>query len=272
MFQDLDSTLKSILDDSKAPAELFDADVSFVVPDRDYKPGTPTVNLFLHGVKENRDLRNNAPTVEIKDGVVTSLHAPLRVDCTYLVTAWAKSDVKDEQSATVQHQILGQALLWLSRFPVIPVEYLQGDLKTQPYGVPALVAQMPGDAGLGQFWTALGIAPRPSFYLTVTIAMQVITEPEKYPEFTKPLTDLVSITEPGLHGTVADKTNHPVPSATVTVKGTRKSATTDGSGQFRLEGLAPGTYRLLVKATGFANLEQEVTFTSRHQAFNLIVE
>ena len=57
MFQDLDLTLKAILGDLKAPAELFDADVSFVVPDRDYKPGTPTVNLFLHGVKENREPR-----------------------------------------------------------------------------------------------------------------------------------------------------------------------------------------------------------------------
>lgn len=272
MFQDLDSTLKSILDDSKAPAELFDADVSFVVPDRDYKPGTPTVNLFLHGVKENRDLRNNAPTVEIKDGVVTSLHAPLRVDCTYLVTAWAKSDVKDEQSATVQHQLLGQALLWLSRFPVIPAEYLQGNLKAQPYDVPTLVAQLPGDAGLGQFWTALGIAPRPSFYLTATIAMQVFTEPEEFPEVTKLDTDLVSITDPGLHGLVTDQTGNPVSSAAVTVKETGQTATTDGAGRFRLEGLAPGTYRLRVTASGFAALEQEVRFASQRQAFHLIVD
>ena len=59
-----------------------------------------------------------------------------------------------------------------------------------------------------------------------------------------------------LQGTVKDKADQPVPSATVSARGTGKITTTDAAGQFRLEGLALGTYRLLVQATGFATLEQ----------------
>ena len=34
---------------------------------------------------------------------------------------------------------------------------------------------------MGEFWTALGIAPRPAFSLTVTIALQPYAETEQLP-------------------------------------------------------------------------------------------
>jgi hypothetical protein len=278
MFHDLDRTLKAILDDTEAPAELLKADVSFAVPDSKYSllEKIPTVNLFMHGVKENRELRDNAPTVAFQNGIVTSTPSPLRVDCTYLVTAWQGSDPEEKDPVAREHELLGQALLWLSRFPVIPPMYLQGSLTDQPYDVPMQVGQMPGDGGMGQFWTALGISPRPSFSLTVTIALQVLEAKQPPDDIVKEIDTTISdymYTAPVLQGTVKDTAGRPVPAATVSARGTGKIATTDADGQFRLEGLAPGAYRLLVQATGFATLEQrDVRLTIPPQSYDLIVK
>ena len=141
MFQDLDATLKTILDDSAAPEDLRNSEVSFETPDKDFKPAADTaVNLFLYEVQENRALRNNAPIIDRVGDQYISQPPPLRVDCTYLVTTWSTKTggVKAEE----EHKLLGLALLWLSRFPVIQNGFLQGSLKNLPqlYPLPTMVA------------------------------------------------------------------------------------------------------------------------------------
>ena len=156
--------------------ELEDAEKSFVVPDKNLPAHrTPTLNLFLHSVKENRELRDNAPTVEFKDGVVTSLPCAAARGVYLPGHRWGRKDPNRKRRHR-RDQLLGEALYWLSRFSTIPKDYLRGSLVNQPYAVPMQVAHMPGVC-LGQFWTALGIAPWPPFYLTVTIAMQVVSGP-----------------------------------------------------------------------------------------------
>jgi hypothetical protein len=44
-----------------------------------------------------------------------------------------------------------------------------------------MVAQLKEDQSSGQFWTALGIAPRPAFSLTTTITMALAEQPEQFP-------------------------------------------------------------------------------------------
>jgi hypothetical protein len=44
-----------------------------------------------------------------------------------------------------------------------------------------MVAQMDGDRRSGEFWSALGIAPRPSFSLVVTIALDLAAAVEAGP-------------------------------------------------------------------------------------------
>src|SRR4051794_28880478 len=117
MFDDLDATMKVLLDDAAAPQAVRDADVSFDPPDRDYKPAQATLNLFLHEVVENRALREEGP-VTIRTGAGFATRMPfLRVDCTYLVTAW--SSQSGGLRAAEEHRLLGLTLQWLSRFPVI---------------------------------------------------------------------------------------------------------------------------------------------------------
>src|SRR6266566_4862553 len=178
MFQDLDTTLTQILNDA-APAELPElrsADVSFETPDKNFTPPQATVNLFLYDVKENRDLRDPTPILEKVGNTFIRRPPPARVDCSYIVTAWSSG--AGAAKVAGEHRLLAEALKWLSRFPTIPSIYLQGDLANQLYPPPTLVAQMDPNKNAGDFWIALGIPPRPAFYLTVTIAMLLGVEAE----------------------------------------------------------------------------------------------
>jgi hypothetical protein len=179
MFEDLDDTLGQMLNDPAMPsglADLLNADVSFETPDRNFAPALPTVNLFLYDVKENRELRNAEPIVQLVSGVILRRRPPIRVDCSYLVTAW--SNANGSLQVAAEHRLLALALLWLSRFTTIPEIYLQGSLAVQPFPPPAIVAQDDPNHNTGEFWSALGIAPRPAFYITVTIAMELDVEVE----------------------------------------------------------------------------------------------
>ncbi|HUS12541.1 MAG TPA: Pvc16 family protein [Pyrinomonadaceae bacterium] len=180
MFQDLDSTLTRILDDTAMQtsivpplAELFNAQVSFITPDRTFPPTITqaTIDLFLYDVKENRELREPVPIVEKVGNSFRRLMPPVRVDCSYIVTAW--SNAPGDNSVVEEHRLLAQALLWLTRFPTIPDRYLQGGLTNQPFPLATTVAQMDANKNAGEFWSALGIPPRSAFYLTVTIAMDL---------------------------------------------------------------------------------------------------
>ena len=171
MFHDLDTAIESILNLADAPPQLLAADISFETPDRNYAPATPTVNLFLFEVKENRELRDPEPIVDKVGDLFIRRLPPLRVDCTYIVTAW--SNLAAAARVVEEHRLLGQALLWLSRFPIVPANLLIGTLANQPFPPPTLVAQMMPDKSNGDFWAALGAAPRPAFFLVVTIAMDL---------------------------------------------------------------------------------------------------
>jgi len=185
MFQDIDETLKKILDDPAMVAppmtppltELRGADKSFVTPDRNFPPtlSQATVNLFLYDVKENRDLRDPTPILEKVGTSFIRRPPPLRMDCSYIVTTW--SSATGAAKVAEEHHLLAQALLWLSRFPTIPPAKLQGtSLENQLYPPPMTVAQVDPNKNAGEFWDALAIPPRPAFYLTVTIAMELGTQ------------------------------------------------------------------------------------------------
>jgi hypothetical protein len=177
VFDDLDATLQRLVADPNAPQPLQEADVSFETPGRDFIPARPTVNLFLHRVEENRTLRDAVPIVDSVVGSVgTTLvrqMPPLRVECAYLVTAWSDPGVGAAVRVSQEHRLLGLSLAWLSRFPTIPENYLQGSLAASPFPPPTAVARPQAPEEPGQFWTALGISPRPALTLVVTVSLDL---------------------------------------------------------------------------------------------------
>lgn len=221
MFDLLDKTLSDLLDSAPANGVVDGvrrAEKRFNTPDKEFAThqNDKTINLFLYEVKENRELRQTAPN-RAKGG---NRRAPVRVDCAYMVTAW--SNISNDDNTANAHQLLGQAFRWLSRFPEIPEQYLiAAGLKGQLFDPPTMVAQMDGAKSAGEFWSALGIAPRPYFNLIVTICMDLDQQVEA-PIVTTITSRYLQADEPSsaeerllIGGTVRDKDGNPIPDAWV---------------------------------------------------------
>jgi hypothetical protein len=180
MINDLDKTLEELLM-RKLPQELVSPDattrvtISFATPDDQFPPTSvtlPAIDFFLYDVRENRDLRTSEWLVERRsDGTTTKKRPPVRVECSYLVTAWA-SDASTN-SALDEHRLLGEVMMVLLQHSKLPQEVLQGHLKDQHPPLPAVTLQPGRLQSLGEFWQALGGKPKAALNYTVTIGAEV---------------------------------------------------------------------------------------------------
>ena len=261
MFNLLDDTIRALLDavpPGALPDTLFgDADISFQTPEKGFAPkqGDLAINLFFYEVKENRDLREPAPIRDASQPGVRR-RAPLRVDCAYMVTAW--SNITNQDNVKNAHQLLGEAFKWLSRFPVVPEQFVQaGGLTGQLYEPPTMVAQMDGAKSAGEFWSALGIPPRPYFNLIVTICMDLDLAVEDA------IVTTISSTYQGndpdgaearmmVGGTVRNVQGDPVADAWVRLEPQGETQVTDAQGRFIFERVVRGQpVTLRTRAQGY---------------------
>jgi hypothetical protein len=251
MFDDLDASLKSLLTDPAAPSLLSSAAVSFETPSKEFTASSPTVNLFLFSVQENRELRVTGPDLQwdAENHRYASRAEPLRVDCTYLLTAW--SIKQSAAKVAEEHQLLGLTLSWVSRFPVLPPQHQVGSLaQPQRYPITTLVARLEPPEALNQFWTALGIAPRPTFAYTATVEMPFDDRVDPYDPVRRIVIQEAEAEGWVLSGHVRDGAGAPLPFVTVTVRETGNSTTTDANGAYQLTGLPFGQYTVQVVAPG----------------------
>jgi hypothetical protein len=181
VLDDLDRTLRAVLgaDVADLPADHL----HFEPPDADFTPVVPAVDLFLYDVRENRQLRSNEWQLDRPgNGSVTRHRAPRRVDCSYLITAWAGDPLSE-------HLLLGRVLQALLRSPVITGDLPQGELAGQQ--LPTSILQPSLLQGIGEFWQAMGNKPRAAVHLTVTVAVDTAA-PATVPEVREPTIRLVS--------------------------------------------------------------------------------
>ncbi len=180
MLDDLDKTLFELLKQGLPSGVVQQVSISFAPPDDSFPPSSvslPAIDLFLYDIRENRELRSREWEVERRsDGTGVKKRPPVRVDCSYLVTAWpskaSSTPVYDE------HMLLGEVLKVLLRYPTIPDEVLQGTLKGQDPRMPAVTIQPGQLQSIGEFWQALGGKPKAALNYTVTIALEPF-EPEE---------------------------------------------------------------------------------------------
>jgi hypothetical protein len=138
VIQDVDDTLKELLV-QQVPLDPNAIDIKFEMPTHEWsaKLSKPTVNVYLWDIRENLELRSTDRFVTSRDktaGTGTQQRAPVRVDLSYLISAWTM-DIADE------HQLLGGILTALLRFPTIPDAVLQGSMQTQPLPLQAWIAR-----------------------------------------------------------------------------------------------------------------------------------
>lgn len=265
MIDKTNDLLIRLLNDSDA---TNNASVSFLTPENGFSPSTDhEINLFLFEVKENRDLRDCKPLWDSKTSNIR--RPPMRVGCSYLVTTWSKVDSAEEKIKE-EHRLLYEAFRWLNKFPVIPEKYLIGipEFENKTYPPPMMVTHMNGDRSTGEFWQALGIPPRPAFYLTVTIEMDLNDpEPEKVHLVKKNKINLES-TKNIVVGLVRSRnySQGMIAGAEVELLDVNIKKETDVNGYFLLSGLGAGTYKVKISGQGFVTAEKSITVPATSDA------
>ena len=179
MLQNLDSTLKSLIDDhfpEDVPSSGATVTVTFNTPlsKESFEDGQlPAINFFLYDVRENLELRNSAWVVERQnDGTALKKRPPARVDCSYLITAWPSDD-----DIETEHELLGEVMKVLLRHRKIPEEHVKDDFKGQEFSLRLISLRPSFLQSFGEFWQAMGgrdgTKPKVVLHCTVTISVPV---------------------------------------------------------------------------------------------------
>lgn len=262
MIRDLSSTLQAVLSDPSLAGpfpELSKALVAFDRPDESFKPAQTTVDLFLFDVRENMELRSNEPAIERLNGQAVMHRSPMRVACTYLITAWP---VGGTDLVLQEQRLLAQVLQVVSTYPQIPMSFLEGKLVGQAPPLPMMASHPEELKNPAEFWTAIGNKMRASITVTVTISMQVaapVTAPIaktaliRVGERTGPdARTLIPASKMEFYriGGKVTSGGQAVAGAMVTVAGAGLSARTDGEGEYVLGAMTAGLHTLHVEADG----------------------
>ena len=132
MIHDLDQTIRKMLIGGM-PIKNGEINIEFDQPKRENSIKwlqKPTVNLFLYDLRENHVLRQHQWERQLDnvDNTAQLKRTPFRVDCFYMLSAWANH-------SDTEHRVLASAMLALFRCPTLPDDQLVGTLIDQPYPI-----------------------------------------------------------------------------------------------------------------------------------------
>ncbi|MGD8466245.1 MAG: Pvc16 family protein [Anaerolineae bacterium] len=269
MFHELDEVLRQLLI-REMPIENGEVDLTFEQPTREWaaRLSRPTLNLFLHDIRENLKLRHSQQWMveQNTDGTATQRRVPVRVDLHYMVTAWA-NEPDDE------HNLLARALMALFRQPHLPEELLPESLQGQPRPIPLQVAQDDELRNPADVWNALDNEIRPSIVLTLTVSLDpyqpqvtplVRTREVRFGQAADPSQQAL---DPGseevfwsIGGTVHSK--RPVEELRLTLVERGLQIPLQEEGQFAINGLRAGEYTLEIASNGDRLKQAKITVPS----------
>lgn len=196
MIDDLDRSVEELLKRELSPGLVEQVGISFAAPDSEFPPSSvtlPAVDLFLYDVRENLELRNAGWTIEHRDdGTAWRRRNPVRVDCSYLITAWASEG--STTRALDEHRLLSEVMKVLLKHPTIPDVLLQGALNGQEPPLPSSTLQPGRLQSVSEFWQALGGKPKAALNYTVTIGIF----PDRAEETERLVTDKTIKMQPGM--------------------------------------------------------------------------
>ena len=275
MIQDVDETLRQFLGAELAsipgsPIKKLEQ-ITFEHPSIAENPqlAPARVNLFLHDVRENLQLRESAlhrtgRPGDLERGV---RRPPVHLDLSYLITTHSQN------SPAQEHRLLTEALGVFLRNPVIPSNRYSGEYFGQPTGAIVNQAAQPDSLGkrdLVLLWQAIGSKLRASLPIVITA---------KYDPFESKLTRIVrelvlDFQTGALRGgspdsretkrirismagvVVNQETEEPIKEAHLRIEGSERSARTDANGFFSFTNLPMGACTVHIKKEGF--LLQEI--------------
>jgi len=246
MIDELDDALRELLI-RELPIKNNEVDIAFDQPKRDWSArlSRPTINLYLHDVRENTKLRreSNPFEVERRPNAVVERRQPMRVDLHYLVTTW-----EDE------HRLLARTLMTLLRYPEFPGDLLPEGLQDQPIPIPLKVAQADTLDKPSDLWSVLDNQQRPGIVLVATLSFS------PYPTVVHPLTRTAEVRSgpsdnPAAgHGYVsisgAVRSKKPLHNLQLRLLNSGRPVDLMPNNEFGIRNLQPGDYTLEVTAEG----------------------
>ena len=188
MIDDLDRSIEALLREQLPSSIARQVAISFLAPDSDFPPSSvqpPAINLFLYDLREDRELRSAEWVTDVEAGTRTP--PPLRLACSFLITAWAATSAAD--IARDEHRLLGEIVRVLARHRTLPEGVLKGVLADQPLTLPATSLQAGPLPSVGEFWQAAG-RPKAALAYTVTIAVQSGAPVEAGPPVQEPVVEV----------------------------------------------------------------------------------
>lgn len=254
MIRSMDETIKHLIL-QKGGFKIADVDIRFDQPTRDWVAGLtkPSINCYLYDIRENRELRNREWIVEREaNGQARKRIAPLRVDLSYLITAWT-NEVEDE------HAVLWRLLVALSSVQTLPETTLKGDLVRQPYPITTQTAQVTeAMRNLSDLWNVMENELKPAINYTVTLAV------DREFVFSGPMvfTKRIDLRQHGVEmapesvlqiaGIVHEKKDAqlPIANAEVWIVERGQRVRSDRFGRYTFSNVPAGTYTLRVVAHG----------------------
>ena len=282
MIDALDETIRQLLI-RELPITDNEIDIAFDMPKREWSArlSRPTLNLFLYDIRENVALRKVGwePTATNGNGSVGRKAAPLRVDCHYMLTAWA-NDPSDE------HRLLARAMLVLFRYNELPRPMLAERLQNQAFDIRAKLAAHDKLTNPAEVWGALDNEMRPtvSYILTLTMdpwqeefdpmvkAMALdLYEAEPNPD-TQQAQAVRRDSQMYAFGGQIWQDGRPLATAEVRLKGRGMATVTDTDGRYRLRGLPAGEHTLIIQLADGTAVERPLTIPEPQGNYDIEVE
>lgn len=267
ILADLDEVLRELLERELAARGLLGVTVTFEAPSRERVAQwpSPAIDLFLYDLREAPDARDRSWHPARVDGRATLVRAPLRLACTYAITAWAPT-VLDE------HRLLSQVIAILGAHPQLPVELLPSSLLIGEPPQP-LIAELAHvrDEARAEFWTALGNQYKVSLQYTVTVLCDTGLRSPRGPAVQREAIALQAGLESGpqsgpreqsftVAGRVTDRDGDGLAQVAVSVPAIGVACVSGSDGRFVLRALPAGRHAVQARAQGhFASAELEVS-------------
>lgn len=254
MLADLDEVLRGLLERELAAGGLTGVTITFDAPSRDRTAQwpSPAIDLFLYDLREATDVRDRSWQSGAVDGQEMLLRPPLRLACTYAITAWT-------QTALDEHRLLSQVVAILCAHPELPVELLPASLLVgdPPHPLRTELGHA-RDEARAEFWTAIGGQYKVSLEYTVTVLCDPRVTVARGPAVK---TEVVTARDlaPGSRGPessyaaggeVRDRQGHSLDDVAVSVPSLGLACVTDEQGRFVLRSVPAGTHAVQARGAG----------------------
>ncbi len=269
MINELDEVLRQLLI-RDIPIKNGKVDIAFDQPRREWSArlNRPTLNVFLHDIRENVKLRNVQWERErSENGKTQARRTPVRLDLHYLITAWA-IEPEDE------HRLLTGTLMALFRHDHLPEDLLPEVFQDQPVPMPLKVAQYEEFRNPSDIWSALDNELRPGIICMVTLALNPYLPLETPLVRTRELRIAPTVTpaenrfsegeRPDIFWTIGGtvQSGKPLESMQLTLVERSRDIAIQPEGRFSIGNLEAGNYTLEVSIKGQKPSRHKITVPS----------